>query len=339
MLDLDGRQEGTDLLLRLRRQNEGLVRPRSQGSEKVLFVFESIDGPLFQRAVDPHVGDGIDPGSCLMVEVLIVKELATVEEPFSHVPDGAFDFAFGLGSVGPAGSDPEAPVVGEAKELGVLQDVASIVSVIVDDDGLHLVEEQLGGDAAEVGKRALQATEENLHGLTPKKLQPKEAGIAQHYEECIPFAPRQAEVAKVHLSLAAWRRLEADDGLLWGLRPDRPDVLLHLGVAAGIASGLNLLEESYGREFGIGLKPGQDDALVGVDLTGNRRSRAVVDGLGTQVSVQLPVLDPAVNGSAADAKHLGHRGYGHALFEIMSKQHALLPSDHRVSIKNEETPS
>ena len=77
MLDLDGRQEGTNLLLRLRRQNEGPIRPRSQGPEKVLFVFEPIDGLLFQCAVDAHVGRGIDPESCLMVEILIVKELAT----------------------------------------------------------------------------------------------------------------------------------------------------------------------------------------------------------------------------------------------------------------------
>ena len=157
MLDLDAGQYGTDLLPWLRRQNERPVRPRSQRPQEGLFLFEPINGSLFQRAVDPHVGGGIDPGPCLMVEILIVDERTTVEEPCSHVPYRAFDLALGFGSVGPAGSDPEAPMVGEAKELGVLQDAASIVPVIIDDHGLHLVEEQLGGYAAEVGKRVLQA--------------------------------------------------------------------------------------------------------------------------------------------------------------------------------------
>ena len=58
MLDLDAGQYGIDLLPWLRRQNEGPVRPRSQGPQEVLFLFESVNGSLFQRAVDADIGGG-----------------------------------------------------------------------------------------------------------------------------------------------------------------------------------------------------------------------------------------------------------------------------------------
>ena len=339
MLDLDAGQDGTGLLPWLRRQNEGPVRPRSQGPQEVLFLFEPIDGALFQRAVDAHVGGGIDPGPCLMVEILIVDERTTVEEPFSHVPYRAFDLAFGLSSIRPAGSDPEAPMVGKAEELGVLEDAASLVPFIVDDHGLHLIEKQLGGHAAEVGKRVLQPLEEMLHGLTPEKLQPEDAGIAQHDEQGVPLAPGKAKVGKVDLPLSTRRRLEADDGFLRRLGTDRADILLHLRVTAPITGGLDLRKEPYGGKLGIGIEPSQNDGRKGIDLPGNRRSGPIAKGLRTEVSVQLTRLDPMVNGAAAHTELLGHRRLGLTMFEIVFEQNAPLPSDHRVSTRNEETPN
>ena len=74
-----------------------------------------------------------------------------------HVADRALDLALGLGPVGTAGPDAEAPVGGEAQELGILDHLAAVGSVIVDDHRLELVEEELPGDTVEVLQGLLEA--------------------------------------------------------------------------------------------------------------------------------------------------------------------------------------
>lgn len=60
-----------------------------------MLPLEPVDGSLLQGAVDPHVGDGIDPGTSLMVEIIIVEEGTAVEEAPTPIAHGPFDLAFG----------------------------------------------------------------------------------------------------------------------------------------------------------------------------------------------------------------------------------------------------
>src|SRR5437867_4128641 len=82
-------------------------------------------------------------------EVGIAQELASVEEIAADVADRALDFAFRLGAVGPAGADAKAPVRGEAQELRILEQLAAGGAVILEDDALHLIEEELVRNATE----------------------------------------------------------------------------------------------------------------------------------------------------------------------------------------------
>lgn len=103
----------------------------------------------FVVPMDPDIGHGIEPVERLGIEIGVTGELTAIEEALAHVTDGALDLPLGLGAVGAAGQNAEAPVSGEAQELGVFDHLASVGSVIVDDHGLHLVEEELLGYAAE----------------------------------------------------------------------------------------------------------------------------------------------------------------------------------------------
>ena len=83
----------------------------------------------------------IEPVAGLMVEVIVRREGPTVEEVRTHVADRSLDLALGLRSVGPAGPDPEVMMARKTQELGVLGQATSVVTLVLDDDGLHLVEQ------------------------------------------------------------------------------------------------------------------------------------------------------------------------------------------------------
>jgi hypothetical protein len=85
----------------------------------------------------------------LIRETGLAQERMAVEEIAPHVALRALDLALGLGSIRAAGADAEAPVGGEAQELGILQEPAAARPVVLDDHTLHLVEEDVLGHAAE----------------------------------------------------------------------------------------------------------------------------------------------------------------------------------------------
>src|SRR5260370_10929732 len=102
------------------------------------------------------ISDGREPALGLGVQIRIVQERAAVKETLAQVTDRPLDLAFGLRSVRPAGPRPEAPVGGEAQELGVEHQRAAAQSVVADDDRAHLIEQQLLWDTAERGEGALE---------------------------------------------------------------------------------------------------------------------------------------------------------------------------------------
>ena len=259
---------------------------------------------------------------------MVVQELPAVKEVAAHVAHRPLHLPFGLGPVGSAGAGREAPVRAEAEELGIVNQPAPVEPLILRDDRPHLIEEQLPGDTAEERERLLKARQQGSHVLAREEAQPQELRVAEHHEEGVALAPRQPEVREVHLGLMARRGLEAHDGLGF-TGPDLPDVLLQLCVAARVAGSPDLLQEPHGGELRQCLQPGLDDRLEGIELGRHRRPRSIPRNRRIDVSVEVALRDPAVDSSTVYAKALGDHRLREPSGEVVSQQHAFLPSDHR----------
>ncbi len=98
---------------------------------------------LVGGAMVANIGHGGEPVQGLGIEVGVAGKGAAVQEALADVTDRPLDLALGLCAVGATGADPEAPVGGEAQELGILEDAASLGATILQNDGLELIEEQL----------------------------------------------------------------------------------------------------------------------------------------------------------------------------------------------------
>ena len=120
-----------------------MIRASRQGIEEQSFTLEAIEGPLLQRSVAAHIGFRLKPMKGLRVEIVVRREGAPVEEALPEVADRPLHLALGLSPIGSARSDPEVPVVGVAHELRVLDEGTIVVSTVLDDDRLHLVEQKL----------------------------------------------------------------------------------------------------------------------------------------------------------------------------------------------------
>ena len=278
--------------------------------------------------MDPDVGRAGEPALELGVQVMVVQELPAVKEVAAHVAHRPLHLPFGLGPVGSAGAGREAPVRAEAEELGIVNQPAPVEPLILRDDRPHLIEEQLPGDTAEERERLLKARQQGSHVLAREEAQPQELRVAEHHEEGVALAPRQPEVREVHLGLMARRGLEAHDGLGF-TGPDLPDVLLQLCVAARVAGSPDLLQEPHGGELRQCLQPGLDDRLEGIELGRHRRPRSIPRNRRIDVSVEVALRDPAVDSSTVYAKALGDHRLREPSGEVVSQQHAFLPSDHR----------
>ena len=123
----------------------------------------------------PDIRHRVEPVEGLGIEVGIPGEAAAVEEALAHVAHGALDLPLGLGPIGATRADPEAPVGGEAQELGILEDAPAQRAAVFEDDGLQLIEEQLGRDAPEVVEGRLEPRHQRPHRLARIELEPEEA--------------------------------------------------------------------------------------------------------------------------------------------------------------------
>ena len=117
-----------------------MIRASRQGLEEQSFTLEAIEGPLLQGAMRTDVGHVIEPVAGLRVEIVVRREGAPVEEALPEVADRPLHLALGLSPIGSARSDAEVPVLGVAHELRVLDEGTIVVSTVLDDDRLHLVE-------------------------------------------------------------------------------------------------------------------------------------------------------------------------------------------------------
>ena len=91
------------------------------------------------------------------------------------------------------------------------------------------------------------------------------------------------------------RRLEPHHRLGRLAGANRPDVVPHAAVAAGVARRANLVKQPLRRQPGELLEARIDDPREGIQLVGHRRPRRVARATRRQVPVQLPRHDPLVD--------------------------------------------
>ena len=104
----------------------------------------------------PHVGDVVEPLPSLLIEIGVVDERPSVDEIVPQIADRTLDFALGLRAVGATRARREAPVMRKAEKLEIAHERAALQPQVARDHRLHLIEEQLLRDPAEVAKRLLE---------------------------------------------------------------------------------------------------------------------------------------------------------------------------------------
>ena len=200
----------------------------------------------------------------------------------------------------------EAPVGREAAELAVGGEPRPLEPEVAQDHGAHLIEEQLGRDAAEGGEGGLEASKQRRHILARIEAEPQQPGIAEHDEQGVAHAPRQAKAGEVDLGLFARRSLEAAHGLRGWLRSHPVDEASQLREAALVARGSHLREEADRRQLRKLRQASLDEGLIGIQFRRHRWPRVIVH-ITIENPLELAGRNPVVDGPAADAQPFGDR--------------------------------
>src|SRR5579872_123270 len=151
---------------------------RRQGLEHRAFIAIKSHLRHFERgAMQAQVRLAGAPGEGLLVKIRVVQELPTIEKALPYVADRPLDLALGSRPIRPTGANAKTPVRRKAHELGVLQELAADLALILDDHGLHLIEQQLRRYPTERHEGLLEATHQHRKRLPLEKLQPQDSRI------------------------------------------------------------------------------------------------------------------------------------------------------------------
>ena len=121
-----------------------------------LITFESVCGALSGGGMRAYVRHFPKPALKLRIKVCIVDELTAVEEVLPHVAYRPLHLTFRFGSIRSARPSLEAPVVGKANKLDVLDQRSALFPPVLNDDRFHLVEQYFLRHTAEEPKCLLK---------------------------------------------------------------------------------------------------------------------------------------------------------------------------------------
>ena len=285
--------------------------------EQALVPIESLARPLPGRGMHPDIGDLVEPVAALLIEIGIIGKRPPVHEIVAEIAHRTLHFALRLRAVGPARARREAPVMGEAEKLEIAHERAPLQPQIARDDRLHLIEEQLLWDAAEIAKRVLEAVDERPHVLALVKPAPQQSRVAEHDEQRVPHAPRKDEAREVDLRLAARRRLEADDRLWRRGRSHLTHELFQLRVTTGKPRRADLRQQTHRGQRRVRRQSRLNNAFVGVELGRHRAPRPITHGLAIEVPIELAIAYPAMNRVAMDAQLARQRALAGPLLQVV----------------------
>jgi hypothetical protein len=174
----------------------------------------------------------------------------------------------------------EAVVAGKIDQRPVVDDVA--LGVLAADRGLHSVVEDLMWHTLQRGEGGEVAAQHGLQVLMQDEAAPEQAAVAEHQGEQ-PDDPRHPrlvgeghlELGEVDLRLVAGRRLEADFEDRGRRRPQLAERVGDGGVAAPVATLLQLSKEAPAGQARPGFDPLTQVGDERVDAPGARRPRTI----------------------------------------------------------------
>jgi len=126
---------------------------------------------------------------------------------------------------------------------------------VIDNHALHLIEEDLVGEAAEGREGSLEAHHHGERGLACHEVDEEHARVAEDDQQREARTPGEADLREIKLRLVAGRRLEADDRLRRRPRADASHIRFELAIAADVARGATLLKQPDGRQLRVGRQP------------------------------------------------------------------------------------
>ena len=130
---------------------------RQRPQRRPLVPLEAVQRIFAGRDVRTDVGDALLPAPRLAVQIRVADERSAVDEVRLHVADRPLHVALLAGPARTAGASPEHPVVGEALELRVHDQLLAVVAAVRSHYRPHLVEQQLPAERRRSAERVLSA--------------------------------------------------------------------------------------------------------------------------------------------------------------------------------------
>jgi hypothetical protein len=205
----------------------------------------------------------------------------------------------------------------KAEKLEIAHERAALQAQIARDHRLHLIEEQLLRDPAEIAKRLLESLDQGPHVLARIKPAPQHARVAKHDEQCVPHAPRETESREVDLRLPACWRLEADDGLWRRRRSDLPHEGFQLRITAAVPGRADLRQQPDRRQLRIRGESRFKDPVVGVEFRGHRPARSIPHRHRLKIPLEIARSNPPVNRVSADPELASQRTLARPLLQVV----------------------
>ena len=116
----------------------------------------------------------VEPAERFGIQIRIADELAPVDEIGAQIAHGSLDLAFCLCAIGPARPNAKAPVPGKAEKLWILEELAALSPLVVDDHRFELIKEQFVRHATEIRKGGLEAGDDRRERLPRIELHPEQ---------------------------------------------------------------------------------------------------------------------------------------------------------------------
>src|SRR6266568_2402486 len=316
-----------------RREHQGAVRPGGQGQEGRLLLRQPTQGDDVGGAMHALIGAD-EPAGTLIGQVGVAQEGPAVEEIAAEVADGPLHLALGLRPEGTARADPEAPVGGEAEELGILEQPPAARAVVLENHALHLIEEDLVGHATEGREGPLEAQHDGERRLARHEFDREYPRVAEDDEEREALAPGEVDLGEIELGLLTGWGLKPHDRLQLRAWADAGHVGFELTVAPGVARGAALVKQPDRRQRRVGRQSLLNQRLVARELRPAGRALAH-RRRPAQLALELAGPDPVIDRPATDAQLPRDGRLREPGLQVVLEQHEGIPSVHRPSPQTE----
>ncbi len=217
----------------------GVERAGGQRPEPgLLLVLEDEGRDLAGLVMDALVAEAVTPFCGLLVELEQAREATARPEPVPDKADGPLDATLALGLPRRTRDNGKSSAnVGVCEEPRVEE--RRLASDVLEDDGLHVVEDVAGSDAAVERDCAIHATQERTHLLAEYELDVEQPRVTEHGHERAHLARHAGhgvpEVGPVDHHRLARCEVEREERLRCRRRSELLDAVPQNADPAGVA--------------------------------------------------------------------------------------------------------